>query len=454
MIILNNDKNFLATEPVGTLLFRLSVPAVIAQIINLLYNIIDRIYIGHMPGEGALALTGVGICMPVILIVSAFSSLVSAGASRASIALGEGNRNKAEKILGNCISLLLGISAVLTVCLFIWCRPMLMAFGGSSNTIEYAVSYMKIYALGTVFVQMTLGMNAFITAQGFSKISMLTVLIGAVLNILLDPIFIYAFHMGVKGAALATIISQCISCIWVISFLISKKSSIRLKKQNLFPEFSVIWNCVSLGIAPFIMQGSESVISVCFNSSLQKYGGDLAVGAMTILTSTMSFAMLPIQGIAQGAQPISGYNYGAGNAPRVRETFRLLLKICCSYAFVFWAAVMLFPGTFASIFTSDIELRTFTAKALRIYLGVLFLFGIQMSCQMTFISLGNALSSAIVAIVRKFVLLLPLIYIMPHVIPDKAFAVYWAEPAADVLAVTFTAILFSKQFKKALNKIS
>ena len=448
---MTQDKTFLGTEPIGKLLVKLAVPTVVAQLVNMLYNIVDRIYIGHMPGDGSLALTGVGVCLPLIMIISAFAALVaSGGAPRASIAMGKGDHDLAEKLLGGCFMLQIVISAILTAVMLIWSRDLLLMFGASENTIGYAADYMRIYAIGTLLVQLTLGMNAFITAQGFATTGMLTVLIGAVANIALDPLFIYGLGMGVRGAALATVISQGLSCVWVICFLRGKKTLLRLKRENLLVSPKLILPCVALGLAAFIMQSSESMISVCFNSSLLRYGGDVAVGAMTILSSVMQFAMLPLQGIAQGAQPISSYNYGARNADRVRQTFRLLLRVCLVYSMVLWAGIMLFPRGFAGIFTPDAELLDFTARALRIYCAMLFLFGIQIACQMTFVSIGNALCSILVAVLRKFVLLLPLIFLLPSLLPDKVMAVYLAEPVADVIAVTCTALLFSRQFKKAL----
>ena len=418
------EKTFLGTEPIGRLLFKLAVPTVIAQLVNMLYNIVDRIYIGHMPGDGSAALTGVGVCMPLILIVSAFAAFVaSGGAPRASISMGKGDYDSAEKILGGCVLMQVVISAVLTVVLLVFGRDLLLAFGASENTIDYAADYMSIYAIGTLFVQLTLGLNAFITAQGFAKYGMLTVLIGAAANIVLDPIFIFGFKMGVRGAAL------------------------RFAPRIILP-------CIALGLATFIMQASESVISVCFNSSLLKYGGDIAVGAMTILTSVMQFAMLPLQGVAQGAQPILSYNFGAKNADRVKKTFFRLLTVSLCYSVALWAFVMLVPKTFAGIFSPNPELVNFTGDALRIYCGALFLFGIQIACQMTFVSIGNAGCSIIVAVLRKFVLLIPLIYIMPQLLADKTNAVYTAEPAADAIAVTCTAILFSIEFRKALKKLN
>lgn len=436
-------------------MFRLAVPTVIAQLINMLYNIVDRIYIGHMPGDGSLALTGVGVCLPVIMIVSAFSCFSgTGGAPRASIYLGRRDPDSAEKTLGNCFSLQVVISLLLTAVLLLWNRDLLLTFGASENTIDYAVSYMNIYAAGTVFVQLTLGMNAFITCQGNTKTGMLTVLIGALCNIVLDPIFIFACRMGVRGAALATILSQGVSCLWCICFLRGKKSVIRLRRKNLLPDAKILLPCLALGLSAFIMQSSESVITVCFNASLLKYGGDVAVGAMTICASVMQFAMLPLQGFSQGAQPISSYNFGAGNAARVRKTFWVLLSCCLTYAAVLWACVMLAPGVFVKMFTPDQALVEFASKAVRIYCGAVALMGIQIACQMTFVSTGNAPCSILVAIVRKFVLLLPLIYLMPRLMADKVTAVYLAEPVADVIAVSFTAILFAFQFRGALKKLS
>ncbi len=445
----NND--FLGTEPIGKLLWKLALPAIVAQVINLLYNLVDRIYIGHMPGDGTLALTGVGVCMPVIMIVSAFAALVSNGsAPRASMAMGKGDNAAAEEILGNSFVVQVIISAILTAVLLIFNREFLMMFGASENTIEYATAYMNIYALGTIFVQLTLGMNAFITAQGFARTGMLSVLIGAVSNIILDPIFIYGFGMGVRGAALATILSQAVSTVWVLAFLNGKRTILRIRRRYMKLKKDVVLPGLALGLSPFIMQSSESVIMVCFNASLLKYGGDIAVGAMTILSSAMQFSMLPMQGLGQGAQPISSYNFGAKNGERVKKTFFLLLKTSLAYSFLLWGIVMLFPQGFARIFSSDMELVAYAAWAIRIYMAAMCIFGIQMACQMTFISVGNAKASILVAVMRKFILLLPLIFLMPHVVSDPVTGVYLAEPVADFLAVTFTACLFRFQFSKAL----
>ncbi len=449
------NKEFLGTEPIGKLLMRLAIPTVIAQVINMLYNIVDRIYIGHIPQTGDMALTGVGVCMPLIMIVSAFAALVgSGGAPRASICMGQKEDDRAELIMGNCFTFQLIISAVLTVILLIFNRDFLMAFGASENTIEYASGYMSIYALGTVFVQLTLGMNAFITAQGFAKTGMYSVLIGAVSNIILDPVFIFALNMGVQGAALATIVSQAFSCAWVLVFLLGKNSSLRIKRKNLSLKAGIILPCLALGLSFFVMQSSESIIFVCFNASLLKYGGDMAVGAMTILTSVMQFAMLPLQGLGQGAQPIISYNFGAKNAARVKDAFKLLLKSSLTYSTLLWLCVMLAPQALASIFTPNAALIAFTKDALRVYMACMLLFGIQIACQMTFTAIGNAKASILVAVTRKFFLLLPLIFLLPRIFTaDQTMAVYLAEPVADFLAVSFTAILFSFEFKKAIASI-
>ena len=450
---MNSDKEFLATAPVGKLLWKLSIPTVCAQMINMLYNLVDRIYIGHIPDSGALALTGLGVCFPLIMIVSAFASLVAAGgAPRASIFLGKKDVDSAEKTLGNSFVLLVAISILLSIILLIWNEPLLLAFGASENTIAYASAYMRIYAVGTIFVQLTLGMNTFITAQGYTKISMVSVLIGAISNIILDPVFIFGFKMGVRGAALATIISQGISMIWVLSFFFRGKGQLRLRISSMKLDSKIILPAIALGAASFIMQSTESVISVCYNSSLLKYGGDIAVGAMTILTSVMQFVIMPTQGFGQGAQPIISYNYGAGNKERVKEAFGMLLKINLSYTIAAWAIAMLIPRSLASLFSSDPELIAFSAKALRIYLATICLFGIQMSCQTTFTSIGFAFSSIIVAVMRKLVLLIPLIYILPAIFTkNQTMAVYLSEPIADFLSVVFCSLLFIKQFKKAIG---
>ncbi len=453
--IISKDRSFLGSAPIGNLLLKLALPSVIAQVINMLYNIVDRIYIGHIPQTGSLALTGLGLCLPLILIVSAFAALVgSGGAPRASIAMGKGNYKEAELIMGNCFTLQIVISVILTIVINLYCKPLLLLFGASENTIGYAVDYMKIYSLGTLFVQFTLGMNMFITAQGFATISMVTTIVGAISNIVLDPLFIYGLNMGVKGAALATVISQALSAVWIITFLLGKQTSLKLRKENLLLRTSIILPVITLGLATFIMQSTESIISVCFNSSLQKYGGDLAVGAMTICSSVMQFAMLPLNGLGQGAQPITSYNFGAKNKERVKGAFKLLLKVDLIYAVTLWLCVMLFPAAFARIFTSEEILASYTTPLLRVYMAITGLFAIQMACQNTFTSIGYAKSSIMVACMRKIVLLIPLIYLLPAIVSsNKVLAVYLAEPIADLLSVTFCTVLFVSQFKKAMRSL-
>ena len=447
----------LGSGNVRKLMFSLALPTILSQIVNMLYNLVDRVYIGHMqPVDtvGALALTGVGVCLPVILIISAFAALLAmGGAPRASIFEGRGEPGQSERIMGNSFTLLVCISLVLTVLLQLFAEPLLLLFGASENTIGYALSYLKIYSLGTICVQMTLGMNAYITAQGFTTVSMKTVLIGAILNTILDPIFIFVLDMGARGAALATILSQTVSALWVLRFLTGSTTRWRLRRENLRPVPAVFLPSLALGLSPFIMQSTESLIAVCFNSSLLKYGGDIAVGCMTVLISIMQLAMMPLQGLTQGAQPIVSYNFGARNAQRVRDAFKTLLTACLTYSLVLWAAVQLFPRTFVLIFNNDPQLVAYAAKALRIYMAATGIFGIQIACQQTFIALGNAKTSLFLAALRKIILLIPLIYILPHFFVNKVIAVFLAEPVADLLSVATTATMFSIQFRKSMAEL-
>ena len=432
----------------------MAIPAITAQIVNVLYNVVDRIYIGHIPKIGQLSLTGLGVCMPLIMLVSAFAALAGmGGAPRASIMLGRGDKDEAEKILGNCASLLFLVAVTLTLLMLFFAEPFLLTFGASENTIGYAMDYMQIYMFGTVFVQMSLGLNAFITAQGFAKISMKTTLIGAVTNIILDPIFIFLLGMGVRGAALATVLSQLLSAAWVLRFLTGKQTILKLQKKNLRLQAKTILPCVLLGLSPFVMQSTESILNICFNSSLLKYGGDTAVGAMTILSSVMQFSILPLSGLCQGAQPITGYNFGARKADRVRESFGILLKSSVIYTTALWLIVMLFPRQVAMLFAGDGAFLDYTAWALRIYMALSLLMGVQLACQQTFIAIGNAKTSLFLAIYRKIILLIPLIYILPRFFEKKDMAVFLAEPVADFVAVTTTAILFAWQFKKAMKQL-
>lgn len=438
----------LGEDRIGGLLFKLALPAILAQVINLLYNLVDRMYIGHIAEVGSVALTGLGVTMPFIMCVSAFAALVSmGGAPRASIMMGRGNKEEAERILGNCTSMLVLVAVIVTVVSQIWGQDILLLFGASESTLPYAWAYMQIYSLGTIFVQLALGLNAFINAQGFARTGMLTVVIGAVCNIVLDPIFIFGLHMGVRGAALATILSQGVSCVWIVRFLLGKETTLRIRKGNLKIRPKTVGPCIALGVAPFIMQFTESVLNICFNTSLLKYGGDVAVGAMTILSSVMQMSMLPIQGLTQGAQPIIGFNYGAKKMDRVKKTFRLLLVSCVAFTAVIWLICMILPQAFILIFTDQAELIAFTKWAIRIYMAVSVIFGVQISCQQTFIALGNAKTSVFLALLRKVILLIPLIYILPAFMEDKLMAVFLAEPVADVIAVTTTSILFYRTYR-------
>ncbi len=439
----------LGGEPVKHLLFILAVPAITSQVVNALYNMVDRMYIGHIEDVGSEALTGVGICFPIIMIISAFAYLVGmGGAPRASIFMGKGDKDSAERILGNCFSALIVVALLLTAVTLIFLEPLLYLFGASENTIGYAKDYMVIYAAGTIFVQVTLGLNAFISAQGFSKISMMTVIIGAVTNIILDPILIFALGMGVKGAAVATVISQAISAAWAYAFLHGENTILKIKKENLRIKTNVLLPCIGLGIAPFIMTSTESLLVLCFNSSLLKYGGDLAVGAMTILSGIMQFAMLPMQGLTQGGQPIISYNYGAKNKERVKEAFRLQTICTFTYAAILCILIELAPSAFVAVFTSDPELSELACWALRIYMAAVALMGLQVSCQQTFIAFGNSKTSAFLAIFRKILVLIPLIFLLPTFIEDKVFAVFLAEPIADVIAVMTTVTLFFREMKR------
>ena len=445
----------LGSGSVGRLLFKLAVPAIVAQVINVLYNMVDRMYIGHLPEIGETALTGVGVCFPLITAISAFAALVSmGGAPRASIFLGRGDKETAEKILGNCATALVVVGVALTAVFFAFGYQLLGLFGASSQTIGYAWQYFSIYLVGTIFVQASLGLNAFINAQGYTMVGMLTVVIGAVLNIILDPILMFGFDMGVAGAALATIISQAVSAAFTVWFLCSKRSYLRLKASNLRLVGKILWPSIALGLSPFVMQLTESVISICFNTQLQIYGGDIAVGAMTILSSVMQFAMLPLQGLTQGAQPITSFNFGAGKMDRVVKAFRILLISCLTYATALWAICEFAPQLVIGIFTPvDGTLGVYTRSALRIYMAASLLFGAQIACQQTFVALGKAGISLFLAVLRKIILLVPLIFLLPRVLPiAQDTAVFLAEPAADTLAVITTCTMFGIVFGGMVKK--
>lgn len=444
----------LGTAPVGKLLLKLAAPTVLAQLVNLLYNIVDRIYIGHMPQVGALALTGVGLCFPVVYLISAFTMLIAqGGAPRAAIAMGGGDNDLAERIMGGCFTSLAAIAVALTVLFWLFGEPLLWLFGCSEDTIVYALPYMRIYVSGSLFVMMALGMNLFVTTQGFATVSMRTVLIGAVSNIILDPIFIYGLHMGVEGAALATVISQAVSGIWVVRFLTGEKTILRLRWSTLRPNWRLMVPVLALGVSPFVMQSTEALLNISFNFSLQRYGGDVAVGAMTIASTVMQIVWIPTQGLGQGAQPIISYNYGARNAQRVKAAFFALLKVSCAFMLTFWLLVQLFPRFFISIFNNDPQLVDTAVWTLRVYTAVLGLFGVQMSVQQTFTAIGKAKASLFIACLRKVILLIPLIFLLPLFFENKVLAVFLAEPVSDFISVAVSAITFYFVFRTAMTEL-
>lgn len=441
------------TEKIPRLLAQLAIPAVVAQIINLLYNIVDRIYIGHISGVGAAALTGVGLFTPILMLINAFAMLAgSGGAPRAAISMGKKDNKTAEQILGNCFALLVLMAITLTVIFFILAPKLLTLFGASAKTLPYAVAYARIYILGSIFVLIVLGMNPFITTQGFAKISMLTTIIGAVINIILDPIFIFVFNLGVRGAAIATVLSQAVGAIWILRFLSGEKTILHLKKENFRLQKDIILPCLALGISTFVMLSTESILSISFTSSLSRYGGDIAVGAMTIITSISQLATLPLQGICQGGQPIMSYNFGAGNKDRVKKAFFTQFKVCAIFTTLFCIIVTAFPRLFAGIFSNNTELITYTAWALRIYMAGIFSLGFQVCCQQSFMALGQAKVSLLLACLRKLILLIPLIFILPLFIQNKVFAVFLAEPISDILAAIITTLTFLSRFNKILDK--
>lgn len=447
------DKNALGAAPVGRLMVKLAIPAIVAQLVNAMYNIVDRIYIGHIEEVGDIALTGLGLCFPITMFISALAALVGVGGgSRAAIRMGEGDNEGANRILGSCAALTLLISVVVTVLLQAVKTPMLYLFGASENTIGYAQGYLGIYLWGTIFVQIALGLNNFITTQGFAAFSMATVLIGAGINIALDPVFIFGLNMGVRGAALATVIAQGASAAWVLAFLLGKRTRLKLQREDFRLRWEVLAPVVAIGVSPFIMQSTESLVNICFNASLSRYGGDPAVGAMTICSSVMMVMCMIFQGLAQGAQPIVGYNYGAGALDRVRKAFRLLFTSGVVYALAGWGLLQLFPQTFVGLFNDKPELVEIGAWALRIYTGCFFMMGIQFACQQTFVALGQAKTSLFLALLRKILLLIPLIFILPWFIDDQVFAVFLAEPVADFLAAATTGTIFFARFPKILAR--
>ena len=443
----------MGTGSVKKLMVKMAVPALVGQVVNLLYNIVDRIYIGHIPEIGGLALTGVGLCSPIIMLITAFAMMAgSGGAPRAAIAMGQGDKERAEKILGNCFTVLLGMAVILTAVFYVACPALLRLFGASGATLPYAVEYGRIYILGSVFVLLTLGLNVFITTQGFATFSMLTTVIGAVTNIVLDPILMFGLNMGVKGAAVATVISQAVSTLWILIFLTGKKTVLKLKPENMKLIPRIILPCLGLGVSTLVMLSTESILSVSFTSSLARYGGDVAVGAMTVLTSINQLITMPLSGVCQGGQPLISYNYGAKKYDRVKEAFFCQFFVCVGYTTVFWLLLMLLPNVFAGVFTSDGALVDYTAWALRIFLACGFSVGFQLACQQAFMALGQARISLFMALLRKVFLLIPMIFILPVFFENKAFAVFLAEPVSDFVAASVTTFMFFRFFRKLLKE--
>ncbi len=446
-------KQDMGSGSIPKLMMNLAIPAVVAQLINMLYNIVDRIYIGHIPEAGASALTGGGLFLPILMMINAFAMLAgSGGAPRAAIAMGKNEQENAQKILGNCFSVLMIFAVVLTVAFYIFAPQLLRLFGASDVTLPYALSYARIYILGTVFVMIVMGLNPFITTQGFAKFSMITTVVGAVCNIILDPILIFGFHMGVQGAAVATVISQAVSAMWVLVFLRGSKTMLKLTLPDMKIVPEVILPCLALGISTFVMLSTESILNISFNSSLSRFGGDVAVGAMTIISSCNQLVTLPLQGICQGGQPIMSYNFGAGKKERVKQAFRCQFLACVGYAALLWILMMLAPQVFAGIFNSDGELVEYTVWAMRIYMAGIFSTGVQISCQQTFMALGQAKISLLMACLRKLVLLIPLIFVLPFFFTNKVFAVFVAEPVSDIIAATVTATMLFTRLNGILDR--
>ena len=441
----------MGTESIPKLMVSMAVPSIIAQIINILYNIVDRIYIGHIPGVGAAALTGVGITFPIITLISAFSAFVGmGGAPLAAIWLGKGDRKHAERILGSGTCLLVIFTVLLMAVFYGFLRPFLYMFGASDATIGYVMDYMYIYLLGTLFVELALGLNPFIISQGRSRIAMISIVIGAVVNIALDPLFIFVFGWGVKGAAIATVLSQAVSAAWNVKFLMSPKSSLRLSLCHVRPSFRIMWQICSLGISPFIMRSTESLISIVLNRGLQIYGGDLYVGSLTIMQSVLQLFSAPLSGFTQGVQPIISYNYGAGNFDRVKKLYRSMIGISFAISFTANLTAMIFPGAYAALFTNDRELIGLVSKVMPVFLFGMLFFGLQNGIQPTFLALGQAKISLFIAMFRKVILLVPLALVLPRFF--GVMGIYYAEPISDIISAATAGILFCINIKKILSK--
>ena len=448
--MINKYEARLGTERMLPLVFKMALPAVIAQFVNLLYSMVDRIYIGHIPGIGTDALAGVGVTTSLVILISSFSAIVGGGAPLATMALGQGDRLRAGKILGNGFVLLILFTLFTSFIAYTFMEPILLFTGASENTLEYAVDYLSIYLLGTVFVEISTGLNSFINAQGRPAIAMYSVLIGALLNIILDPIFIFWFDMGVKGAALATVLSQACSAAWVLSFLFSRRASLSLEKRNMRLSRKIVFAMLALGISPFIMASTESLVGFVLNSSLKNFG-DIYVSALTILQSAMQFASVPLTGFALGFVPIISYNYGHGDKQRVKDCFRIVMITMFSFNLLLMLLMILFPTIVASAFTSDEKLIETVRWTMPVFLGGMTIFGLQRACQNMFVALGQAKISIFIALLRKAILLIPLALILPHYM--GVTGVYAAEAISDATAAICCTLLFFWQFPKILGKI-
>lgn len=435
-----------------TLLIQLSIPAICAQIVTLLYNTVDRVYIGRM-ADGTMAMAGIGLCMPITMVLSGLSALFGRGGSPlAAISLGKEDREEAELFLGNSFISLVITSLSVMAATLIFQNPLLKMFGASENTMGYAGDYLTIYLYGTLFVQITVGMNYFITTQGFAKTAMVTTMLGAVLNIILDPVFMFRMGMGIKGAALATVVSQMISCIFVLWFLTGKNTKLRLRLRTMRIDKTVITRVLILGASPFFMSTSEGVMHICFNMQVLKYGGDLAVGAMTILFSMFQFINLPLTGISQGSQPIVSFNYGARDYGRVRQTLQLATVACTLFSLCGTTLMMLFPAFFIRLFNRDPQLVELGARMLRVYISGCFFIGANSLYQQTYTSMGEGKMSFFFAFFRKVILLIPLLYIFPVVFPWGVLAVALAEPVSDLLTTLCNKIYFRRFLQRKLKE--
>lgn len=444
-----NEK--LRNDKISSLLISLALPSILAQLATLIYNMVDRIYIGRL-SDGALAIAGIGLCASIITIITAFTNLFGrGGAPLASIKLGEGDNHEAEKILGNCFMSLLVTSIIIMIVLNLFGEQILMLFGASSKTLPYAMSYMRIYSFGTLFVQLSVGLNYFINTQGYAKYGMLTLFIGGILNIVLDPLFIFVLDMGVAGAALATVISQCISCLWVLKFLLGKKTTIKIKKENMKINGTIMKKVLGLGFSPFFMSATEGILQVSFNRQLLFFGGDIAVSAMTILSSMSQILFLPMEGIAQGSQPIISFNFGAKSYERVKQTIALTLKVSLVYSVIGVALMELFPEMFVRLFANDAQLIELASQMLRIYVFGFIIMGANSTFQQTYTSLGYGKKSFFFAFYRKIILLIPLIYLLPNILPNGLYAVILAEPISDLLTTITNAFSFHRFTKKELK---